>query len=157
MINYCALKINKTNAPVIAALIYQTYRRFNRKEADKRPFFDYLANFDCSIHSSDALAEKFKKLNINFAAFSGEKMVGIIRGRNNRLINLFVAGDFHKQGVGRKLVGLFEHQAKREGSKFIKLRSSLYAVGFYTRLGYKKTTGVRLFHSLKVQPMKKII
>jgi hypothetical protein len=37
------------------------------------------------------------------------------------------------------------------------LRSSLYATPFYESVGYKKTTGIRHFHGLRIQPMKKIL
>jgi hypothetical protein len=37
----------------------------------------------------------------------------------------------------------------------IRIRSSLYAVPFYRKLGYKKSTGVRGFKGLKMQPIIK--
>ena len=33
----------------------------------------------------------------------------------------------------------------------------MYAVPFYQKIGYKKTTGIRNLHGLKVQPMKKVL
>jgi hypothetical protein len=35
------------------------------------------------------------------------------------------------------------------------LRGSLYATPFYQSMGYRKTTGVRKLHGLKIQPMRK--
>ncbi len=71
------------------------------------------------------------------------QVVGVLRGRTDRLQSLFVRGDHHGQGIGRRLVGTFEQEALRQGSTVIRLRSSLFAISFYQRLGYKKTTGVR--------------
>jgi GNAT superfamily N-acetyltransferase len=90
----------------------------------------------------------------------GETIVGILRGRPTRLQSLFVAGAYHRQGIGRRLVECFEQKCLRQGSTMIGLRASLYAIPFYTRLGYKKTTGVRsgpCFDGtgFKYQPMRK--
>ena len=61
----------------------------------------------------------------------------MIRGRPDRIINLFVDSKQHKRGIGRLLVERFEEEAGKQGSKLIRLRSSLYATGFYQRMGYK--------------------
>lgn len=97
------------------------------------------------------------KESIFFVAEEEKKIVGYIKGNSNMIVNLFVLGNKHKKGLGRKLVLLFEKEAKRRNSRFIKIKSSLYAVPFYQKMGYKKTTGIRSFHGLKIQPMKKII
>ena len=157
MITYKIIKINEKNSPEIANLVYTTYKFFNKREADKKSLSNYLAHFDNTINSTDVLLNRFKHSDINFGAFSGNKLIGVIRGKNNRIINLFVDGSFHKQGVGKKLIYLFEKQAKKEGSKSIKVRSSIYATNFYLKMNYKKTTGIRMCQGLKVQPIKKIL
>ena len=83
----------------------------------------------------------------------GFKTIGVIRGRPNRIFNLFVDSNYHKKGVGRRLVEMFEKKAFAHKSKIIKISASLYAVPFYQRRGYKKTTGLRKLFGLKVQPM----
>lgn len=155
MIKYKPLKIDQKTAPIIADIVCRTYQAFNAKEGKKEALNQFLSQYDNRNHSADELMERFKKSDINFGAFSGEKMVGIIRGKKNRIINLFVDGAFHHLGIGRKLINLFEAQARKEGSEFIKIRSSLYAADFYAKCGYKKTTGIRSFHELKIQPLKK--
>ncbi|MEI7620277.1 MAG: GNAT family N-acetyltransferase [Candidatus Falkowbacteria bacterium] len=155
MIKYKSLIIDPKNAPIIADIVCQTYQAFNAKEGKKEALNQFLFQYDNQNHSADELAERFKKSDINFGAFSEDKMVGIIRGKKNRIINLFVDGDFHHLGIGKKLIILFETQAKKEGSEFIKIRSSLYAAEFYAKCDYKKTTGIRSFHGLKIQPLKK--
>jgi hypothetical protein len=47
------------------------------------------------------------------------------------------------------------HESFGDGSDEIQIRASLYASAFYQKQGYKKTTGIRSFHGLKIQPMKK--
>ncbi len=70
--------------------------------------------------------------------------------------------DHHRLGIGSQLVDRFEDECKRQGSKQVKVAATLYAVPFYTRMGYKKTTGLRSGWSfggsgLVYQPMKKIL
>ena len=69
--------------------------------------------------------------------------MGVLRGRIDRLQNLFVRGDYQGQGIGRRLVAAFEQEVLPQGSSTIRVSSSLVAIPFYQRLGYKKTTGMR--------------
>lgn len=80
---------------------------------------------------------------IMLVAANEHQIVGVLRGRVDRLQSLFVHGDFHGQGIGRRLVAAFEQEALRQGATTIRVASSLFAVPFYERLGYKKTTGER--------------
>jgi GNAT superfamily N-acetyltransferase len=86
----------------------------------------------------------------------------VLRGRSDKLQSLFVREDYHRQGVGRRLVERFERACEQEGAVAIKVQSTLYAVPFYLALGYKRTTGVRPMKSFKgtglqYQPMKKVL
>ena len=51
----------------------------------------------------------------------------------------------------------YERKATTLGSKVIKLNASMYAVPFYKKIGYQKSTGIRNLFGLKVQPMKKYL
>lgn len=89
-------------------------------------------------------------------------IVGVLRGRQERLASLFVRGDYHRQGLGRRLVAAFERACVQDGAAVIRVAATLYAIPFYTALGYQKTTGVRNGWSfegrgLRYQPMKKVL
>lgn len=71
------------------------------------------------------------------------QIIGVLRGRADRLQSLFVRADYHGQGIGRRLVEVFEQKVLTQGTEAIRVASSLFAIPFYQRLGYKKTTGVR--------------
>ncbi len=97
-----------------------------------------------------------------FVAEKDGEIVGVLRGRTDKLQSLFVRGDLHRQGIGRRLVERFEHECIGQGAVEIKLMSTLYAVPFYQAMGYKKSTGVRKMNSfegegLPYQPMKKVL
>jgi len=78
-------------------------------------------------------------------------------GKKNELVRLFIHHRYHGKGIGQKLMQRYEAQCLRRGAISIRVHASLYAVGFYTKMGYKKTTGVRNVKGLKVQPMKKVL
>jgi GNAT superfamily N-acetyltransferase len=97
-----------------------------------------------------------------FVAETGDQIVGVLRGSENKLRSLFVRGDYHRQGVARQLVQHFEAACVGQGSNVIRLAATLSAVPFYLKMGYKRSTGVRYGVSfegrgLKIQPMKKVI
>ena len=87
---------------------------------------------------------------------------GVLRGQPGRLHGLFVNDWYFFQNIGRKLLEEFEQYNQQLGNPKITLASPLYAVPFYLRLGYKKSTGVRSGwcfqgRGLKWQPMKKVL
>ena len=78
-----------------------------------------------------------------FVAEDDGEIVGVLRGRKVRLASLFVRGDYHRQGIGRKLVERFELECLRQGATVIRVTATLYADPFYLAMGYKRSTGVR--------------
>ena len=96
-----------------------------------------------------------------YVAEESDEIVGVLRGRKNVLASLFVRGDHHGKGIGRKLVEEFEHDSRQQGVEWIRVAATMFAVPFYQAMGYKKTTGIRPCHSfegtdLTQQPMKKV-
>ena len=109
----------------------------------------------------EAIARVIRSEMVFVAEVDGE-IVGILRGRTDRLASLFVRGDYHRQGIGRRLVARFEEACVQKGATEVKVAATLYAVRFYQEMGYKKTTGVRSGRSfegtgLMYQPMKKVL
>lgn len=152
-------KFKKKDIRQIAKLKNSVFKKFNSLEYFNKSSVKWYLSFTDLNKSDEALMNVFhvSKESIFFVAEEEKKIVGYIKGNSNMIVNLFVLGNKHKKGLGRKLVLLFEKEAKRRNSRFIKIKSSLYAVPFYQKMGYKKTTGIRSFHGLKIQPMKKII
>ena len=90
------------------------------------------------------------------------QIVGVLRGRPDKLQSLFVRGDHQRSGIGSRLVHRFEQECVRCGSPLIRVKATPFAVPFYQAQGYKRTTGVRKMRSfdadgLPYQPMKKIL
>lgn len=136
-----------------ADLVAKTFSEYNKKEGSKEAVKGYISRYS----NLDSAKKSFSRSKIFFVAIANDKIVGIIRGSENRIINLYVRGDCHNKGIGRKLVERFEKECKKRGSKEIKIRASLFAAPFYQKMGYKKSTGIRKFIGLSIQPMKKKI
>ncbi|MFN2148087.1 MAG: GNAT family N-acetyltransferase [Anaerolineales bacterium] len=149
----------------IGRLIADVYSRFNLDflpEQERAPFlgpFQHAASAD-QAHQ-DAIVKVLRAHTILVAEEGGE-VVGVLRGRPERLASLFVKADRHHRGIGRALVEAFEHESIREGVRVIRLAATLYAVPFYLAMGYQRSTGVRNGWSfkgrgLKIQPMRKVL
>jgi len=156
---------NESNAPSVGKLIADTYSEFNLSFASSEERDLLLGPFR---HARSQEKENRKAIarviraSIVFVAQDEGEIVGVLRGRKEKLQSLFVAGDRHRQGIGRRLVERFEQECIGQGAAVIRVAATLYAVPFYMAMGYKKSTGVRSMKSfdgsgLRYQPMKKVL
>ena len=149
-------KFQKKDTEAVARLVFDTFKRFNSGDYfDKRGVQKYLDMYDTKKNRVEDIYQSFKRSPIFYVAVKEDKIVGMVRGRPDKLINLYVDERFQGQGIARKLVEKFETEAKKRGGEEIKIRSSVYAMPFYEKMGYKKTTGIRNLKGVKVYPMKK--
>ncbi len=75
-----------------------------------------------------------------------EKIQGFcqLNPEKSQLEALYVHPDLHNQGLGTAMLRHIEEQAIRENLNFLKLYSSLNAVGFYKLNGYEEITQASL-------------
>jgi len=158
-------RYRESDAPGAGRLIADTFSEFNLSFASPAQRERLLGPFQHarSLEKShqEAIAGVIRSEMVFVAEVDGE-IVGILRGRTDRLASLFVRGDYHRQGIGRRLVARFEEACVRRGATEVKVAATLYAVPFYQEMGYRKTTGVRSGRSfegtgLMYQPMKKVL
>jgi len=153
------------DAPAVGRLIADTYSAFNLDFAlpeARGPFlgpFQYARSPDTA--HQEAIAQVIRSEMVFVAEDDGE-IVGVLRGRRERLASLFVRSDHHRQGIGRALVERFEQECLRRGTRVIRVAATLYALPFYLAMGYKRSTGVRSGRSfegrgLPFQPMRKVL
>jgi GNAT superfamily N-acetyltransferase len=155
----------ENDAQAVGQLIADTYSQFNLSFASPEERARLLGPFQHARSPEpahqEAIARTIRSEMIFVAEEEGE-IVGVLRGRKERLGSLFVRGDCHRHGIGRRLVERFEQECLRQGVTVIRVASTLYAVPFYSKMGYKRSTGVRSGWSfegtgLKIQPMKKTL
>ena len=153
------------DAGEVGRLIADTYSEFNLSFASPDDRALMLGPFQHARSPEEAhqaaIAHILRSPIFLVAEAEGE-IVGILRGRKERLASLFVRKDHHHQGVGRQLVARFEAESAAQGVAVIRVASTLYAIPFYRKMGYQKSTGLRSGwsfegHGLPVQPMKKVL
>lgn len=135
-------------------LISKTFKKFNGNEGSKG-VRDYIGFYTPRKKNLNKIREQFFKSSIFWVAVENNKIIGIVRGNPEKISNLFVDGKYHRKKLGTKLVIAFEKESVKRGSKLIKVAASLYATPFYSKMGYKKTTGIRNRYGLRIQPMQK--
>jgi GNAT superfamily N-acetyltransferase len=151
--------------PIIARLIADTYRDFNLTFAPPAERDQLLGTFRHAYDGDDAQKEALARRmrsEILLVALDAVEIVGVVRGEKEKLHSLFVRGDHHRQGIGRRLVEAFEEECMRRGYSVIRLTATLFAEPFYLSMGYKRSTGVRPWRAyggegMFVQPMKKVL
>lgn len=156
MVNYKIRPYKVSDIVDSALLIRHTFGQYNYGEGDAESVASYLDQFNPSEYF-DSIVENFARTEVFYVAESVKGLVGLIRGTPFRVVSLFVASSVHGNGIGSALLKHYELECQSKGSYEILVRSSIYAISFYQRHGYKKTTGVRRFRKLNVQPMKKRI
>ena len=160
---------DESDAPVVGRLIADTYATYNLNflPVHKRgPFlgpFEHARSTDPARQAAIAQVIRSEMVYVAEAITDdGAEIVGVLRGREERLGSLFVRGDRHRQGIGRALVEHFERASRVQGVHVIRVAATLYGVPFYTAMGYKRSTGVRSSQSfegrgLPIQPMRKVL
>ncbi len=148
-------KYKKTDLKEAANLISRTFRKFNSDEGTKKGVKDYIEFYTPKEKNLLKIKEQFSKTPIFLVAVEKNNLVGLIRGRQDRITNLFVGASYHRRKIGKKLIVAFERAVLKTNSKLVKAAASLYAVPFYQKMGYKKTTGIRHRYGLRIQPLQK--
>jgi GNAT superfamily N-acetyltransferase len=151
------------DAPAVGRLIADTYGSYNLTFVPPEERGPFLGPFEHARSPDPVHREAIARTicsEMVFVAEDEDEIVGVLRGRKERLGSLFVRSDRHRQGIGRRLVERFESECHRQGVAAIRVAATLYAVPFYLAMGYTRSTGVRTGWSfqgkgLKIQPMKK--
>jgi GNAT superfamily N-acetyltransferase len=161
----------ETDTERIGVLIADSYGEFNladmtpeRRDLMLGPFA--FARSPLAVHR-EAISDAISAPSVSVAEERGE-IVGVLRGGRTDgkgrtvLSSLFVSGQHHRRGIGRALVERFERQCATRGVKVFRVSATVYAIPFYSSVGYRKSTGLRSTSSfgqagLIYQPMKKTL
>jgi predicted N-acetyltransferase YhbS len=158
-------KSRKADVYEIGRLIATTYRTYNLSHADPAEQDRLLGPFRHAFSDDPKHQESISAVVSSpmlYVAEEDQQIVGVLRGRANVLASLFVRGDYHRRGIGRRLVERFERDSRKQEIEWIRVAATITAIPFYAALGYKKTTGIRPCHSfegtdLQYQPMRKAL
>jgi GNAT superfamily N-acetyltransferase len=109
-------------------LIKNTYSEFNLAFLPKKDREPFLGPFFYAGSSDPAHLQDIKRMiksEFVWVVEEREKIVGVLRGRMDRLVSLFVEKPHHSQGVGRLLVERFEEKIIERDGKVIRVASSI--------------------------------
>ena len=121
-----------SDARSLFALIRKTLLTTNAKYYPKRFITQAI---ECRRPAE--LKKEARKKSV-FVARVGDRIVGTAKlSQKGWLGSLFVHPDFHHAGIGTKLVRHVLRTAKRRKLKQVRGHSTLNAVGFYRKLGFK--------------------
>jgi GNAT superfamily N-acetyltransferase len=150
----------------VGKLIADTFQKYNLSYASPEDQQKLLGPFRYARSKSNDHQQQIAKLiaapMVYVAVRDKKEIVGVLRGSTEKLRSLFVDGKAHGLGIGRRLCEHFEEECRAQGSRVIRLASTLFAVPFYLRMGYRKSTGTRTTAcfdgtGLPYQPMKKLL
>ncbi len=121
------------DSPGISDLIRNTLLVSNLRDYDLQAILELSASFSpAEIRSLAGRREMFVYEDQG-------RLAGVIGLEGTGVYDFFVAPDRQGRGVGRALLRFVEELARRRGIEELHLSSSLTAVGFYKRLGYRRT------------------
>ena len=140
----------------VCLLIARTFKEFNSSDGTREGVRDYVSFYRHYKKNRDEIEKTFKMTKI-FLVVKDEDddIIGMIRGKKNRISNLFIDRRYHGKGLGKELVKRFESIARKMGSKEINIRSSLHGENFYKRMGYHAVAPITTMKGTYVRPMIK--
>jgi N-acetylglutamate synthase-like GNAT family acetyltransferase len=100
-------------------------------------------NLQIENNSPENLIIRSKKVNYYIAEKDG-KPVGICGFDQYKIHTLFIDLDYHKKGIGKKLLLYILKEAKSKGIKKVKTWSTFYAIPFYSKLGFSGSKEIKL-------------
>ena len=153
------------DASQVCILIADTYTEFNLGFASAEELPLLLGPFQHARSSDQAHKQQIAETihsEIVLVAEDGSKIVGVLRGRKERLASLFVHKDYHRQGIGQSLVEQFEQESLNQGVSLVNVAATLFAVPFYNKMGYEESGEIKTSWSfdgygLQHQPMIKML
>jgi GNAT superfamily N-acetyltransferase len=142
-------KYLEKDAAAMCTLVRKTFRQFisgNFTADGRKRFLDE--------QTKEKQNERAKPRSV-YVALERSRVIGMVEATfPDRLNRLFVDKRHHGKGIG-KLMERIERSFRKRGSQRLKLRSSPYAIKFYQRIGYRKTTRIIHRQGFVYQPMAK--
>ncbi len=105
---------------------------------------------------AEALRRRSERDHFVMVAEVDGVLAGMIEVRDcNHVALLFVAKDFHRQGIASRLLerGLAEARARRPDVERVTINSSRYGVPAYERLGFRQTGPERAVNGIVFIPL----
>lgn len=134
--------VRQTSKAIIRAQKITLSRFYSKKVID----------YFCYINNPKNLAKRTKQRQFYVAEIANKsnkkiktkKIVGAVSVDKNEIRTFFVEPSYQNQGIGKLLFNYCKTKISKEGYKSIKVNSSINAVPFYKKLGFKNIKRVRI-------------
>lgn len=136
-------------------MVWRTFLKFEGSDYTEegiRSFYEFITDKD--------LYQAFLRGNYQMmVALDGTRIIGAASVRNqNHLSLLFVDEAYHHRGVGRTLMDkMCQYLKKEAGEKYMSLKASPYAVGFYHKIGFRTVVPEQEYSGIRVTSMEKTL
>ena len=155
---YFIRKINSDEVTEALALALEVFMQF--EAPDYAP--EGVATFKRDIIENEEFIGRCKQgICPIYAAFDGNKIIGIIGMRSNKThINLvFTKKEYHRQGVATALFNYLLEDVLKENPSLneITLNSSPYGKEFYLHLGFIPLSEEQEIDGIRFTPMKYVV
>jgi N-acetylglutamate synthase-like GNAT family acetyltransferase len=131
-------KFKNEDAKEVCNIIKRNDKEISSKDYPKLIIDSWIKNL-----TLDYIIKKSEK-RICFVAILDNKVIGYVSLDNNEIKKLFVNPDYHKLGIGRKLMLKIENISKKNNLNKLFLKSSIYAENFYKKVGFEKLMEINL-------------
>ena len=129
-------KFEDSDAEPVSHLIKLNYKRLlNQYYPEKIIIFFIKKN------TPQTVLERSKNREM-FVASDGDKIVGVAALKQEDVKTMFVHPDYQGKGIAKTLMEKIEDIAIREGKERIFADSSLAAVEFYEKIGFRKVNKI---------------
>lgn len=133
------------------ALIWRVFLRCNAADYEQEGIESFL-NF-----ISDEHLRMFCSIGEfeGYGAYLGGRLVGVCMMRQTgHLSLLFIDTDYHKKGIGSKLLRHVSDIARSRGRVRLTVNATPYGTGFYHRTGFKDTGPEQIKEGVRYIPME---
>jgi GNAT superfamily N-acetyltransferase len=126
-------RVRASDLPQISALIRNTLLVTNLRDYTLETIRALMSTF-----STEAVRSLARRREMFVCEESG-RLAGVLGLEGGEVFTFFVAPDRQGSGVGRALLGYVEELARERQVPSLRVSASLTAIGFYERLGYRRT------------------
>ncbi len=131
-------KFRKADAEQVSEVIKQAFLELVPKWYSKATVEDQI-----QLNSPANLIEEARK-NKYFTVKKDGIILGVGGYNTNKIRTFFVKPKLQGQGIGKMIMEKVLMEAKKEGFKSLKCWSTLNAVNFYSKIGFKKIKKIKL-------------
>lgn len=150
---YRIRKFIKSDSEEISKFLKRIFLKDNLERVSKKGIEFFINNY-----SSKNIKQKWSSSYVLVVQDNNKKIIGVGRAKEEGFVtHIFVDKKYRNKGIATTFVKRLESWLKRKGNNKIKLNSSLYAIKFWEKLGYKKIGELKRENGLPMYHMEKIL